>query len=123
MLNDKQFHRLIASLIALETLLDNRLARAMYFDPDGEESRRLFNQRFEIRQFSTWVGRLLSDALSSDADVHLPSLMRPCREFALASECWEIFAEHMPYTAYDIAGDCGCDERDGVSAWQLMLPL
>jgi hypothetical protein len=123
MVNTCQLQRLLVNLVALGSLLDNRIHRSHQDCPNDESIRRLYEQRLEVHRFSAlvmgFVSSQLNDGLASDDESPLVVLQRS----PLASDCWNIFSEHMPLSAYILAGDCGCDVRDGVVPGQLMLPL
>jgi hypothetical protein len=123
MLNNCQWERLLRNLAALNSLLENRIHRAHQDSPNDERIRCLYEQRLEVQRLLAWLLDVVASQLAvkrwADDESPLSSLQRS----PLASECWTIFAEHMPLSAYILAGDCGCAGRDEVSPCQMMLPF
>ena len=123
MLNNYQWCTLLRNLTALETILDERIHREFQQTGYDSRTRKMIEQRIDVHRLSAWIFSLLSEAVANSEDGNGGLSLAEIRQSPLAASCWEVLSEYMPFTAFALAGDCGCDKRDSVPPDQMMLPF
>ncbi len=123
MLNETQFSQLLRNLCSLEGLLDERIHREFQQTGYDTRTRRMIEQRIDVHRLLSWVMSSLSNSLTGDCVLQIRTDLSAIQNSPLAESCWEIFSEHMPFRAFTLVGDAGCDKRDGVVPNQMMSSM